>query len=120
MDFSLKGLDVLPEINNQKFSEHKKRKENQNTPIRCIVIEAKSHPDIKLEIFERLNTGAGKSNDDELRNSIYRGPYIELLKKNWQEIKDFQFLLNRPQFHKRMKDRKDGITIFDFFGIRLI
>lgn len=117
VDFSLKGLDVLPELNNQKFSELDKKAQRKikNTPIRCIVIEAKSHPDIKFEIFERLNTGAEKLNDDELRNSIYRGPYIELLKE-LAGNKDFQFLLNRPQFHKRMKDRGMVLRFLTFWN----
>ena len=115
VDFKLKGLDVLSEANNKGFNELDKttQRKIKNTPIRCIVIEAKSHPDIKFEIFERLNTGAVKLNDDELRNSIYRGPYIDLLRELASNT-DFQHLLNRPQFHKRMIDRGMILRFFAF------
>ena len=39
-----------------------------------------SHPDIKFDVFERLNTGAVRLTDQELRNSIYRGPFNDALK----------------------------------------
>lgn len=116
VDFVLKGLEVLPDLNNKKFSELDKvsQRKIKNTPIRCIVIEAKSHPDIKFEIFERLNTGAVKLNDDELRNSVYRGPFIDLLKE-LSLTRNFQFLLNRPQFHTRMVDRGMILRFFSFW-----
>lgn len=117
VDFTLKGLEVLANLGNKRFSELDKASQRKirNTPVRCIVIEAKSHPDIKFEIFERLNTGAVKLNDDELRNSVYRGPYIDLLRELALN-KDFQLLLNRPQFHKRMIDRGMVLRFLAFWN----
>lgn len=116
VDFTLRGLEVLADFKDKRFSELDKASQRKikNTPIRCIVIEAKSHPDIKFEIFERLNTGAVKLNDDELRNSVYRGPFIDLLKELALN-KDFQILLNRPQFHKRMLDRGMILRFLSFW-----
>jgi len=117
VDFTLKGLEVLSNLKNKRFSELDKvsQRKIKNTPVRCIVIEAKSHSDIKFEIFERLNTGAVKLNDDELRNSVYRGPYVDLLKE-LASNKDFQLLLNRPQFHKRMIDRGMVLRFLTFWN----
>ncbi len=117
VDFKLKGIDIMAELNGKKFSELEKvvQRKIKNTPIKCIVIEAKSHPDIKFEIFERLNTGAVKLNDDELRNSMYRGPYVDLLKE-LAANEDFQYLLNRPQFHKRMIDRGMALRFLAFWN----
>lgn len=117
VDFNLTKLTVLPELSDKKFSEldRKAQRKIKNTPIHCIVIEASSHPDIKFEIFERLNTGAEKLNDDELRNSIYRGPYIELLKELAASA-DFQFLLNNEKLHKRMKDRGMVLRFLTFWN----
>lgn len=116
VDFQLKGLEVLSDLEGKKFSEldiSQKRK-IRNTVIRSLVIEHRSHPDIKFEIFERLNTGAVKLNDDELRNSVYRGTYNDLLKElSKNEI--FQKLLDRPQFHKRMIDRGMILRFFSFW-----
>jgi hypothetical protein len=116
IDFTLKGLDIL-ELNGKTFSSLDKtlQRKIKNTPIRCIVIEPKSHPDIKFEIFERLNTGAVKLNDDELRNSVFRGSYINLLKE-LSENQTFQELLNRPQFKKRMIDRGMILRFLSFWN----
>ena len=53
----------------------------ENGSIRTITFRKDSDEDLKFAIFERLNTGSVPLNDMELRNCIYRGNYIELLKK---------------------------------------
>jgi hypothetical protein len=50
-----------------------------NRTLRCIVIAASSDPNLRFDIFERLNTGGMSLTDQELRNSIYRGPFNDLL-----------------------------------------
>jgi hypothetical protein len=66
-----------------------------------IIIEKESHPDVKFEVFERLNLGAEKLNDQELRNSMYRGQYNQLLRNlaaNGHMLK----VMGSKQPHKRM------------------
>ena len=47
-------------------------------PIRVVKILKESHPDIKFDVFERLNKGSVKLNNQELRNCVYRGrPLID-------------------------------------------
>ncbi|MBA3922647.1 MAG: HNH endonuclease, partial [Nostocaceae cyanobacterium] len=60
-------------------------------------------PDLKFEIFERLNTGAIPLNEMELRNCVYRGKYIELLKK-LADDDIFTELGGLKKPDKRMKD----------------
>jgi len=55
----------------------------------------------KFEIFERLNTGATKLNEDEIRNTVYRGRYIKLL----AELADndiFDNLIRKETYKVRM------------------
>lgn len=58
--FALSGLSVLTELDGKRFKDlaprDKRRLENRT--IRCIVITEDSNPDIKFDVFERLNTGA--------------------------------------------------------------
>jgi len=61
----------------------------EDTTLRVIEIRKESHPDVKFEIFERLNVGAVKLNDQELRNCIYRGRYNDLIKESWRKTKIF-------------------------------
>ncbi len=81
--FALSGLSVLPELDGFKFSKlaPKDQRRLENRTIRCIVITEDSNPDIKFDVFERLNTGAAMLTAQELRNSVYRGPFNDELKR---------------------------------------
>ena len=80
--FALSGLPVLHELEGAKFSEliPRDRRRLESRTIRCIVITEDSHPDIKFDVFERLNTGAAMLTAQELRNSVYRGPFNDSLR----------------------------------------
>ena len=43
------------------------KKKIRSTTIHSIIIKKESNPDIKFEIFERLNTGSTKLNEDEIK-----------------------------------------------------
>ena len=79
----LRGTTVLSELNDSTFANLSNRDQRriQNRTIRCIVITEDSHADIKFDVFERLNTGAVRLSDQELRNSIYRGTFNDLIKE---------------------------------------
>lgn len=78
-EFPLTGLATYPELDSFKFSELDPRFQRhiRNRTIRCIVILKDTHPQIKFDVFERLNTGSVKLNPQELRHGIYNGPLIE-------------------------------------------
>lgn len=82
-DFALTGLSVLTELDGKRFGDltPKDRRRLENRTIRCIVITEDSNPDIKFDVFERLNTGAAMLTAQELRNSVYRGPFNDELKR---------------------------------------
>lgn len=102
-EFRLTGLKVLSELNRKSFHQldQETQKKIKKTSIRTIVISKDSNEDIKFEIFERLNTGSIKLNEDELRNSIYRGQYIKLLSE-LSENETFHDLVKKENFKKRM------------------
>lgn len=101
--FKLSGLKVLPELNRKSFTEldNELQKKIRSTTIHSIIIKKESNPDIKFEIFERLNTGSTKLNEDEIRNTVYRGSYIELLSE-LSENPVFHGLVKKDNFKKRM------------------
>lgn len=82
-EFALSGLSVLTELDGKRFRDltPKDRRRLENRTIRCIVITEDSNPDIKFDVFERLNTGAAMLTAQELRNSVYRGPFNDELKR---------------------------------------
>jgi hypothetical protein len=113
--FRLSSLQVLTELNGKGFKEltSKQQEAILGATLRLIVIEKDSDPDVKFEVFERLNLGAEKLNDQELRNSVYRGSYNALLKElasNPHMLK----VMRADQPHRRMADRQ---LILRFFAM---
>lgn len=103
--FKLKGLKVLPELNNKAYRDLDETIQDKIRyyQIRTITILQDSNPDLKFEIFERLNTGAVPLNNMELRNCIYHGEYINLL-RGLAEYPDFRQLLGLKEPDARMHD----------------
>ena len=81
--FKLTGLTAFPEFNRKKFSDLDEEIQDkiQDFTVRTITILKGSDPDLKFEIFERLNTGSVPLNDMEIRNCVYRGSYLAVLKE---------------------------------------
>lgn len=102
-DFALKSLNVLKELNNKTFSQLERSQQTKikTSTLNTIIIKKESPEDIKFEIFERLNTGSIKLNEDEIRNTIYRGEYISLLSE-LEENSTFHKIVSRDIFKKRM------------------
>jgi len=127
--FKLKGLTILKELNGYKFKDFSnindpivKEMSDRlgdlqdsfcDRPLRVVKILKESHPDIKFEIFERLNRGSVKLNDQELRNCIYRGNFNELLKE-LAGNKDFLRLQGLKNTHSRMLDIERILRFFAF------
>jgi hypothetical protein len=101
--FKISGLKVLPELNRKLFTDldSELQKKIRSTTIHSIIIKKESNSDIKFEIFERLNTGSTKLNEDEIRNTVYRGKYIDLLAE-LSENQGFHGLVRKDNFKKRM------------------
>jgi len=115
-ELSLRKLLVLSELNGKKFTEldNEHKSKLKKATLHTIVIKKESQEDIRFEIFERLNTGAVKLNDQELRNCMFRGGYNEFLKELAGD-KDFLFLLGLREPHKRMMDRELVLRFFAFY-----
>jgi hypothetical protein len=91
----LRGLPVLSELEGGTFADLAQRDQRRilSRTIRCVVITEESHPDIKFDVFERLNTGAARLSDQELRNCIYRGAFNEAMRSG-KDHPPFQAMLN--------------------------
>lgn len=114
-DFRLSSLQVMTELNGKLFRDLSPELQDKILVyvIRVIVIQKDSDTDVKFEMFERLNLGAEKLNDQELRNCIYRGKYNNLLRelaKNTYLLK----VMGSTAPHPRMIDRQ---LILRFFAM---
>lgn len=79
-EFALEGLTTFKELEGKKFSEiGEYQAELESTTIRCIVLRKENPKKLIREIFSRLNQGAVKLTDQEIRHAIYPGKLDELL-----------------------------------------
>lgn len=101
--FKLTGLKVFKELNRKLFSELDKEYQTKirTTTLHTIVIKKESNEDVKFEIFERLNTGSIKLNEDEIRNTVYRGDYVKLLAE-LEHNETYHQLVRKDNYKKRM------------------
>jgi 5-methylcytosine-specific restriction endonuclease McrA len=115
-EFRITGLSIMKELNRKRFDELDPalKKKIKKTSLHCIIINNESDRDIKFEIFERLNTGSVRLNEDEIRNTVYRGPYINLLRKIAEEDPEFHQVVRKDNFRKRMLYRG---MILRFFAL---
>jgi hypothetical protein len=118
--FALSSLAISTEFNNLRFHQlpNKVQRQIKTHTIRCVMITNKSHPDVKFDIFERLNSNTSTLNAQELRNCIYRGNFNDLLRKiaekpTWLKI------LGRKTADKRMKGEETILRHFAFKNLGL-
>lgn len=111
----LSGLRVRPELNRKRFAQLERVDQRmiRTRTIRCIVIQKESHPAIRFDVFERINSGAVRLKPQELRNSTYRGRLNRLLKELC-EHPGFQRIRGVTEVDKRMGDAELVLRFFAF------
>lgn len=114
--FRLTGMKVFSELNRKSYQELDETTQDKIRAysVRTITILKQSDPNLKFEIFERLNTGAVPLNDMELRNCVYRGPYMDLLRElaGDPEFRDLVGF-SRPDY--RMRDIELVLRFASFY-----
>lgn len=117
--FKLSKLKILTKLSGKRFSDLDEniRKRILSRVLQVIVIHSDDDEDstVKFEMFERLNTGITKLNQQELRNCMYRGRYNDLIKE-LAEYPDFEFILNNKKLKKRMLDVEYVLNFCAFFN----
>lgn len=115
-EFKLSKLKILSELAGKRFKDLDESLQKQiwNRGLPLIHIQESSQEDVKFEMFERLNTNITRLNAQELRNCMYRGPYNELIKKLAAKP-DFQEILNKHIYSKRMLDSELVLLFFAFY-----
>lgn len=117
-DFKLTGLKVFTELERKSFKDLDEDLQDKIRyyKVRAIIFKKESDPEIKFEVFERLNTGAVSLNDQELRNCVFRGEFNRLLKELAQDA-DFMYLLGLKKPDKRMKDVELVLRFAAFYHV---
>ena len=80
--FRLEELTKFPEVNGLKFSELPTQLRNAlsiRPYLRVVTLLKQTDPELKYEVFTRLNTGGEPLLPQEIRNALYRGNLNDLL-----------------------------------------
>ena len=103
--FRLTKLNVFSELEKKTYKDLDEELQDRIRyhQIRAITILHNSDPALRFEIFERLNRGAVPLNDMELRNCVYAGNYMTVLKEMAKEP-DFMELMGFKMQSQRMQD----------------
>lgn len=112
-EFALEGMTAFKELEGKTFSQlGSYRSELEATTIRCIVLRKENPNYLIQEIFSRLNQGAVKLSDQEIRHAIYPGPLNDLL----LELSRIPDIAN---FGNTKKDSREGEEIvLRFFALQ--
>ncbi|MCD4784088.1 MAG: DUF262 domain-containing protein [Candidatus Eremiobacteraeota bacterium] len=115
-EFRLKELEVLPELNGLFFNNLEQRIKNRiiYTRLAAHVIPPDVPDRVKLDIFERLNTGGTKLSRQELRNCVWNGPATRFLNELADNI-EFKKVINNRISTRRMKDREYILHFLAFY-----
>jgi uncharacterized protein DUF262 len=113
--YALTGLQVRSDLNGDRWEDLGPRdaRKIHRRVMRTIVITEHSDPDIRFEIFQRLNTGGVPLTSQEIRNAIYRGTLNQLLD---HLVRDQTFLdvLGRAEPDKRLRHHE---LVLRFFAV---
>jgi hypothetical protein len=114
--FNLTNLEVLPDFNGLAFFKlpPKEQKKIETHTLRCVLITNESHPEIKFDVFERLNTNTIPLNAQELRNCLFRGGLNNLLKE-LVRYDPWLSVIGRKLPDKRMRDEELILRFFAFY-----
>lgn len=127
-EYELHGLTTFPELDGLKYSDMDPRFQRhiKNRTLRCICILKDTHPQIKFDVFERLNTGSVKLSAHELRHGLYMGSLMKLIEslsenkmlraltltKNDKRMKADELVLRFFAFSERWRDYNKPLANF--------
>lgn len=122
-NFALEGLETLSELNGSFYKDlppFLTRRLEERT-IKCLRIDSTVDPQVKFDIFERLNTGSVKLEAQELRNATARGRFNEIIKR-LARTDSFQHLIQvdprNPEGSVKVQKMEDAELVLRFFALK--
>ncbi len=120
--FTLEGLETLNELNGCLYKDLPpfltRRLEERS--IKCLRIDSTLDAQVKLDIFERLNSGSVKLEAQELRNAVLAGEFNNLI-KNLSKNDNFRNLLqinpSESENNNKVKRMEDVEITLRFFAL---
>lgn len=120
--YPLTGLETLEELNecyHKDLPPFLIRRLEERT-VKCLRIDSTIDAQVKIDIFERLNSGSVKLEAQELRNAVFSGKFNLLCKElaiNENFRKLLQIDLTAPEMNNRVKKMEDVELVLRFFTL---
>jgi hypothetical protein len=82
-NLALSSLALMPELSGKRFTdlEGKLQRRFETTALTCFVLQPGTDSAVKFHLFERLNLGGVPLNAQEIRNGLFQGPGLDLVKR---------------------------------------
>lgn len=117
----LKGLTVLPELNNKTYLEINNNpqigclvSQVENQPIRTIIIRNWTNEEFLYTVFLRLNTGSLPLSTQELRQALHPGEFLDFCDEYSTQNERIHRILNISKADYRMRDIELIVRFFAF------
>lgn len=126
----LNGLEKLDLINDKNFATLPEdiKSAFEDRPLKVVVLSDKSDLQVRFDLFERLNTGGVALTDQEIRECVYRGPFIDFVGKcadnenfrrvirlsnsKWKDGTPEDFVLRFFAFLENYRNFKHSVKVF--------
>ena len=119
-EFSLGTLPKFQEVSGMKFQQLPRQLQNALTIrpyLRVVTLLKQTNPELKYEVFTRLNTGGEPLLAQEIRNAIFRGPLNDLMYELSQEGFLQQQLKIKTRKEAAFKEMQDVESVLRFLCI---
>lgn len=112
----LRDLEILSSLNGMNADEMPAdiREGLLDRPVKVIVLNDKSDVQVRFDLFERLNTGGVRLTDQEVREAVFSGEFIDLLTE-LAETPVFDAVVNLQSGKKRDGTPQDYVLRFFAF-----
>ena len=115
-EYQLSNLNIVTNINNKKFKELESKDQSAIEDYQLVshVIKPPTPDQVKFDIFDRVNRGGTRLNNQEMRNALYGGKATKLL-NNLSSLEIFKRATNDSISSKRMKDKYLILRFLSFY-----
>jgi len=109
----LDGMDFYPELNKSKYDNLPRHliRNFESCQLQLHLVYPNTPKQVIRRIFERINTTSLKLTDQEIRNAIYQGDVIDLLKKSSSLLSKYQIKIQ----DKRMSPQELVLRFYAFY-----
>ena len=114
--FKLVELKIIRDIKGKKFKDLEAvwQRKIEDYQIDTYLIQPPTPERVKFDIFDRVNRGGTKLNNQEMRNALYQGQSTRLIRE-LSELDSFKQATDNSIKSKQMKDRYVVLRFISFY-----